>query len=189
MLAFILDLIYFRSYSFYATLKWSCFNLLWITFLWSTFHFFAGDLKLCNVIIHLKFCKVTRFHVQGDSRWVMKCTCTLKHHNQGLSCHVRRWVRRCSQSSKNDFFDVCFPVSMADFHSLLLQVSFSPEVLVMLNAFRSRFSTSRKRNFGRPIGRGALGSSLYRTCFGRRLSSIWHTWPAHRRCLMMVMRS
>ena len=48
---------------------------------------------------------------------------------------------------------------MADFHSLLLQASFSHQVLVMLNAFRSRFSTSR--NFGRPIGQGALGSSLY----------------------------
>jgi len=112
-------------------------------------------------------------------------------HNQRLSRRVRRWARRRSQSSKNDFFDVCFPVSTADFHSLLLQASFSHEVLVMLNAFRSRFSTSRKHSFGRPIGRGALGSSLYRTCFGRRLSSIRHTWPAHRRrrCLMMTMMS
>ena len=111
--------------------------------------------------------------------------------HQELSRRVRRWAHRRSQSSKNDFFDVCFPVSMADFHSLLSEASFSDEVLVMLNTFRSRFSTSRKRNFGRPMGRGALGSSLYRTCFGRRLSSIRHTWPAHRRrrCPMVVMRS
>ena len=69
--------------------------------------------------------------------------------SQGLSRRVRRWAQRRSQSSKNDFFYVCFPVSMADFHSLLLEASFSHEVLVMLNACRSDFSTSRKRNCGR----------------------------------------
>jgi len=58
----ILDRIQFRSHSFYATLKWSCFDLLWITFLWSTFYFFAGDPK---------FCKATPFRVQGDPRWVV----------------------------------------------------------------------------------------------------------------------
>jgi len=44
--------------------------------------------------------------------------------------------------------------------------------------------------FGHPVGRGALGSSLYRTCFGKRFPSIRHTRPAHRRrpC-QMVMRS
>ena len=65
------DHIHLRSYSFYATLKWSCFDLLWITFLWSTFHFFAGGLKFCKVTLHLKFAKITPFRVQGDSRWVV----------------------------------------------------------------------------------------------------------------------
>ena len=78
---------------------------------------------------------------------------------------------------QENFLDVSFSVSMADFHSLSLQASFSYGVSVMLNAL-SRFNTSRKRSFGRPVGREALGSSLYRTCFGRRLSSIRHTWPA-----------
>jgi len=59
---FIVDHIHFRSHSFYAMSKWSCFDLLWMTFLWSTFHFFAGDLKFCNV---------TPFRVQGDSRWIV----------------------------------------------------------------------------------------------------------------------
>ena len=54
-----------RSHSFNAKLKWSCFDLLWITFLWSTFHFFAGDLKFCKVTLHLKFCKVSPFRVLG----------------------------------------------------------------------------------------------------------------------------
>ena len=40
--AFLLDNNIFRSHSFHAMSKWSCFDLLWITFLWSTFHFFAG---------------------------------------------------------------------------------------------------------------------------------------------------
>jgi len=35
---------------------------------------------------------------------------------------------------------------MADFHSLLLQVSFSHGVFIMLNALKSRFRTSRKRS-------------------------------------------
>jgi len=39
--------------------------------------------------------------------------------------------------------------------------------------------------FGAQLGRGTLCSSLCRTCFGRRLSSVRHTWPAHcrRQCL------
>jgi len=113
------------------------------------------------------------------------------HHHHGLSRRARRWARWRSQSSRNDCSTVCYPVSVGAFHSRLLQASFSHEVSVMLNAFRSRFTTSRKRSFGRPVGRGVLGSSLYRTCFGRRVSSIRHTWPAYRRrqCQMMVMRS
>jgi len=64
---FIWDHIRFRSHSFYATLKLSCFDLLWITFLWSTFHFFAGDLKFCKMTLHLRFCKVTPFCI-GQER-------------------------------------------------------------------------------------------------------------------------
>ena len=84
-----------------------------------------------------------------------------KNQHHDLSRRVRRWGRRRSQSSRNDFFDVCFPVSMTDFHSLLLQESFSLEVSATLVRFKSRFSTSRKRSFGRPVGRGALGGLLY----------------------------
>ena len=72
---FIWDHIHFRSHSFYAMLKWSCFDLLWITFLWYTFHLFVGDLKFCKVTTHLKICKVTPFRVQG---WLtLDCKCTL----------------------------------------------------------------------------------------------------------------
>ena len=42
-------------------------------FLWSTIHFFAGDLKFCSVTIHLKFCKVAPFRVQGWIPPVCKC--------------------------------------------------------------------------------------------------------------------
>jgi len=44
---FISDHSHFRSHSFYAMSKWRCFNLLRITFLWSTFHFFAGLDVIC----------------------------------------------------------------------------------------------------------------------------------------------
>jgi len=43
----ILDHSHFRSHSFYAISQWSCFDLLWVTFLWSTFHFFAGLDAIC----------------------------------------------------------------------------------------------------------------------------------------------
>jgi len=43
----------------------------WTTFLLSTFQFLAGDLKFCKVKIHLKFCKVTLFRAQVESRWVV----------------------------------------------------------------------------------------------------------------------
>ena len=68
---FIWEHIHLRSRSFYATSKWSCFDLLCASFLWSTFHFFAGGLKFRKVTLHFKFCKVTPFCVQGDSRWVV----------------------------------------------------------------------------------------------------------------------
>ena len=58
---FIPDHIHFRSRLFYATVKWTSFVSLCIRFLWSTFHFFAGDLK---------FFKFMPFSVQDDSRWV-----------------------------------------------------------------------------------------------------------------------
>ena len=69
---FVWDHIHFTSQLFYAALKWSCFNLPWITFLWSTFHFFAGDLKFCKVSLHLEFCKLTTFRVKGDPSWVVE---------------------------------------------------------------------------------------------------------------------
>jgi len=53
---FMWDHIHLRPHSFYATLKCSCFYLLCITFWWSNFHFFAGDLK---------FFKATPLRVQG----------------------------------------------------------------------------------------------------------------------------
>ena len=77
-----------RSHSFYATLKWSCFDLLCITFLWSTFHFSAGDLKFCKGTIHLKFCTVTPFRVQGWLTLVCKCTRTFKHRRDQKTLHT-----------------------------------------------------------------------------------------------------
>ena len=67
---FIWDHIHLWSHSFYAAVEWSCFDFLCVTFLWSAFHFFTGNLKLC---------KVTPFRVQG--RLTLGCTCTrtLKH--------------------------------------------------------------------------------------------------------------
>ena len=70
------DHIHLRRHSFCAMLKWSCFDLLCIKFLWSTFHFFAGDLNICKVTIHLKFWKVTSFRVQGWLTLGCKCTHT-----------------------------------------------------------------------------------------------------------------
>jgi len=60
--------VHFRSHSFYATLKLSCFDLLWITFLWSAFHFLAGNLKFFRVTLHLRFCNVTSFRVEQESK-------------------------------------------------------------------------------------------------------------------------
>ena len=54
-------------------------KLFWFTvhhFLWSAFHFFAGDLKFCKLTIHLKFCKVAPFRVQGWLTLVCKRTRT-----------------------------------------------------------------------------------------------------------------
>ena len=96
---FIWDHIHLRSHSFYATLKRSCFDLLCISFLWSTFHFFTGGLK---------FSKVTSFEVlQGCAlpcpRWLTlgcKCTRASKHrrgqkalHTSGLEGSV--WPLKC----------------------------------------------------------------------------------------------
>jgi len=71
-------LFYLRSHSFYTMLKWSCFDLLRIRFLWSAFRFFAGDLKFCKVTIQLKVCNVTSFHDQGWLALGCKCTRTLQ---------------------------------------------------------------------------------------------------------------
>ena len=78
----------FRPLSFYARLKWSCFDLLCMKFLWSTFHFFVGDLKFCKVAIRLKFCKVTPFCVQGWLTLGRKCTRTLKHRRGQKTLHI-----------------------------------------------------------------------------------------------------
>jgi len=60
-----------RPHSFYARLKWSCFDLLCMKFLWSTFHFFVGDLKFYKVAIRLKFVRLRLSVCKGDSRWVV----------------------------------------------------------------------------------------------------------------------
>jgi len=49
-------------------------KLFWFTvyhFLWSTFHFFAGDLKFCKLTIHLKFSRLRPSVCKGDSRWFL----------------------------------------------------------------------------------------------------------------------
>jgi len=42
---------------------------------------------------------------------------------------------------------------VADFYSFLLLESFSHEASIIVNAFKSRFNTSRKRSFGHLLGR------------------------------------
>jgi len=79
---------------------------------------------------------------------------------------------------------IIFGCLLSNFIGSLLSFAagnFSHEVSVVVNAFKSRFNTSRKCSFGRPVGRGAWGSSLHTTCFGKWLSSIRHTWQVHRR--------
>jgi len=80
---FIWDNIHLRSHSFYAT----------------TFHFFAGDLEFCKVTLHLKFCKVTPFRVQGDSRWVVNALHFKTPQRPENSSYV--WLRRerCTSGS------------------------------------------------------------------------------------------
>jgi len=73
---FIWDYIHLRPHSFYPMLKWICFDLLCITFNDLPFTFFAEDLKFSKVTIHLKFCKVAPFRVQGWLTLVCKCTRT-----------------------------------------------------------------------------------------------------------------
>jgi len=85
---FIWDHTHLRSNSFYATLNWSSFSLLCIRFLWYTFHFFAGELKFWKVSIHLKFCNVTLFYVQGWLTLGCKCTRTLKHRGGQKTLHT-----------------------------------------------------------------------------------------------------
>jgi len=76
------------KFRYVSTLKWSCFDLLWITFLWSTFHFSAGDLQFCKGTIYLKFCKVTPFRVQGWLTLGCKCTRTFKHRRGQKTLHT-----------------------------------------------------------------------------------------------------
>jgi len=82
------DQIHLRSHSFYATLKWSCFDLLCIRFLFSTFYFFAEDLKFCKVTIHLKLWNVTPFRVQEWLTLGCKCSRTLKHRRGQKTLHT-----------------------------------------------------------------------------------------------------
>ena len=48
------DFFRLRPPSFFSVVKWSCFDLLCIGFLWSTFHFFAEDLKFCKVTLRAR---------------------------------------------------------------------------------------------------------------------------------------
>ena len=145
--------------------------------------------EICNEIkIIVKYSRLRCIvFIHKFAHFKTKCLCVNFHH-QNLSRRARMSTAALTQSSNNIFFVVSFPASMADFHSLITNEFFQWSACY---AFKSRFSTTGKRNFGRLIGRGASGGSLYRTCFGRRLFSIRDTWPAHRRrrCLMMVMRS
>jgi len=71
--------------------EWSCFDLPWITCLWSTFHFFAGR----DVICYSKSVCVCRDHV-SDVLLIRSCTSLLKSHEIFLL-----WVFRPTQ---NDIF-------------------------------------------------------------------------------------
>ena len=81
---FISNHIHLRPHS----LEWSCFDLLWITFLWSTFHSSVEDLNFCMVTIHLKFCKIAPFRIQRWLTLVCKCTRTLKHRRGQKTLHT-----------------------------------------------------------------------------------------------------
>jgi len=92
---FVWDHIHLRLHSFQITfilrhikLKGSCFDLLCITSLWPTFHFFAGHLTFCKVTIHFKFCKVTHFRIQGWPTLGCKCTRTSKHRRGQKTLHI-----------------------------------------------------------------------------------------------------
>ena len=105
---FIWDHSHLRPQSFEATLKWSFFDLLWITFLRSTFNFFAGNLKFCKVT--LDSFEVLQGYALPCQEWLRlgcKCTHTLKHrwdlkilHVSGLErsiTHLKRHFVRPSQ--------------------------------------------------------------------------------------------
>ena len=114
---FIWDNIHFghdhlRSHLFYAASKWSCFDLLWITFLWSTFHFFAGDLMYCKATLHLKFCQVTPFRVQGDSRWIVK-SLALQNTADARKLFIPRVWKGAFQTKSNNYVLRSFPFPLS----------------------------------------------------------------------------
>ena len=87
-------LYHLRPHSLETTFTWDHIRLrphsleTWITFLWSTFHFFAGDMKFCKVALPLKFYKVTPFRVQDDSRWVVNALSLWKHRRGQKTLHT-----------------------------------------------------------------------------------------------------
>ena len=67
------------------------------------------------------------------------------------------------------------------FHALLSLVRVSHELIGRPMACMSLFATSLKRSLGGPTGFFPCTSSLYKSCLGMQPSSIWCTWPIHRR--------
>ena len=90
---FVWDHIRLRPHSFELTfiLRHIKVKLFWFTvnhIFMIYFHFFAGDLKFWKLTLHLKFCKVAPFRVQGWLTLGCKCTRTLQHRGGQKTLHT-----------------------------------------------------------------------------------------------------
>ena len=95
---FIVDHIHFRSHSFYAMSKWSCFDLLLITLLWPTFHFFVGDLKFCKVDqVNYMFCVPAHFLYRGAT---IVSVLTWKMKDEKRKNVLLRWLKQSQEKIK-----------------------------------------------------------------------------------------
>jgi len=87
-----------RSHSFYAMSKWSCFDLLLITLLWPTFHFFVGDLKFCKVDqVNYMFCVPAHFLYRGAT---IVSVLTWKMKDEKRKNVLLRWLKQSQEKIK-----------------------------------------------------------------------------------------
>jgi len=84
-----LRLFQLRPHSFYATFKWSCFDLLCIRFLWCTFHFLWETWSFARWLFIWRFARLRPSVIKDDSgRVVNVCTCALKHRGGQKALHT-----------------------------------------------------------------------------------------------------